>query len=290
MATRISAIVISRNEGARLRRTVENLDRTLPAGSEIIVVDDASVDGSTEFLRKHRRFRLAANRVAVGVARARNQGARASSGDVLVFCDAHIGLDDDWWRPLMSLVASCSIAAAAPAMAEMPTCQHIGYGLTLPKPNLEARWRKRRIARPAPAPILPGACMALRRDVFDRTGGYDEAMLAAGNVDNEMCLRLWLLGFELWITPETVVSHHFRKRMPYPLPDHFSIHNRLRLALVHFSAQRLDRVVGTLQEYAGFGDALLLAVATDAAARRKHLEATRVRSDDWFFKKFRLDW
>ena len=292
MATRISAVVISRNEGARLRKTVENLDRTLPAGAEIIVVDDASKDGSTAFLTsaKGARIRLLPNAVAGGVARARNQGARATSGDVLVFCDAHIALDKDWWRPVTALLETRSIAASAPAMAEMPTRQHIGYGLTLPKPNLEAKWRKRRIVQPAPAPILPGACMALRRDVFDSTGGYDEAMLAAGNVDNEMCLRLWLLGYELWITPETLVAHHFRTRIPYPLPDRFSIHNRLRLALVHFSPDRLDRVVGTLQEYVGFGEALLLAVAGDVAARRQHLQATRRKSDDWFCKKFLLDW
>jgi len=46
MTDRISVVVISRNEGGELRRTVENFDDTLPAGSEIVVVDDGSTDGS----------------------------------------------------------------------------------------------------------------------------------------------------------------------------------------------------------------------------------------------------
>ena len=43
---KISVIVVTRNEGAELRRTVENLRDTLPARSEIVIVDDASTDGS----------------------------------------------------------------------------------------------------------------------------------------------------------------------------------------------------------------------------------------------------
>jgi len=46
VANRISVVVISRNEGRELKRTVENLDDTLPAGGEIIVIDDGSKDGS----------------------------------------------------------------------------------------------------------------------------------------------------------------------------------------------------------------------------------------------------
>ena len=38
-STGISVVVISRNEGRELARTVENFDDTLPAGAEIIVID-----------------------------------------------------------------------------------------------------------------------------------------------------------------------------------------------------------------------------------------------------------
>ena len=48
--TSLSVIVISLNEGDFLRRTVDNLLDTLPPSTEIIVVDDGSKDGSTDFL------------------------------------------------------------------------------------------------------------------------------------------------------------------------------------------------------------------------------------------------
>ncbi|MBY0506708.1 MAG: glycosyltransferase [Bryobacteraceae bacterium] len=286
----ISAVVISRNEGALLRDTVENLRATLPETAEIVVVDDASSDGSTDFLSQGQEVRLLRNDSATGVARARNQGARASTGEVLVFCDAHMSFDAGWWQPVCELLERPRAGAASPAMAEMPARQHVGYGLSLPKPHLEASWLKEAPQGPVLVPVLPGACMAIRRGIFDAVGGFDEGMLAAGNVDNEMCLRLWTLGYQQWVTPETIAGHHFREGVPYPLPPRISLHNRLRLALVHFSPARLDIVVGTLRQYREFGEALLMVVDSDVAARRQLVQAARRETDDWFFRSFGLEW
>src|ERR1051326_5307745 len=92
MANRISVVVISRNEGKELQRTVENFDDTLPAGGEIVVIDDGSTDGSADRVVA-RRGRIKLLRVAgYGVARARNLGAHRSRGDVIVYADAHLRL------------------------------------------------------------------------------------------------------------------------------------------------------------------------------------------------------
>src|SRR2546425_6628081 len=102
-SSRISVVVISRNEGEELRRTVENLEDTLPDGGEVVVVDDGSTDGSARRLAR-RRGRVRLHRLdGFGVARARNHGARQSGGGVIVFADAHIRLDPFWWRPLAEL-------------------------------------------------------------------------------------------------------------------------------------------------------------------------------------------
>ena len=76
--SRISVVVISLNEGEQLRRTVENLDDTLPGDAEIIVVDDSSTDGSARRLAR-RRGRVRVHRVErFGVARAWNDQANSS--------------------------------------------------------------------------------------------------------------------------------------------------------------------------------------------------------------------
>jgi hypothetical protein len=68
------------------------------------------------------------------------------------------------------------------------------------------------------------------------------------------------------------------------------LHNRLRLAFVHFKPRRLGRVVASLRNRPGFGGALALLVESDVTERRKEIAARRKRDDDWFCDRFGLNW
>jgi GT2 family glycosyltransferase len=282
----LSVVVISRNEGTQLRRTVENLEDTLPPGAEIAIVDDGSEDGSADFLARRRgRVRLYRGR-GLGVARARNFGASRTTADLVVFADAHIRTRRDWWRPLLELTADPRTGAAAPAITDTKPGQQTGYGLTFKDAGLNVEWIRARPAQPAAAPILPGCCFAIRRHVLEHSGGWDSGLLNRGNVDNEYCLRLWLMGYELKVTPEVVVKHLFRSESPYHVNWPEYLFNRLRLAFVHLGPSRLGKVVGELRKYPGFGEALTLVADSDLAGRRREVAARRVSDDNWFFHRF----
>jgi len=289
VAAKISVVVISRNEGRELRRTVENFDDTLPAGGEVIVIDDGSTDGSAGRVAK-RRGRIRLHRVKnYGVARARNFGAREAGGDVIVYADAHLRLQPHWWRPMVDVLGNRKVGGVAPAIDGY---RHglIGYGLTFKDARLEVRWQRRRPRGPAAAPIIPGCCFATRRDVIEATGGWDDSQLQRGNIDNEGCVRFWMLGYDLMITPDTIVAHKFRKRSPYYVGWPEFLFNRLRLAFAHFNPERLGKVVAGLRGYPGFGEALALLAASDIAQRRRELDARRVRDDDWYCNRFNMTW
>jgi len=285
----ISVVVIGRNEGRELARTVENFDDTLPAAAEVVVIDDGSTDGSGKRV-KLRRGRITMTRVAnYGVARARNLGARKGRGGVIVYADAHVRLEPDWWRPMLDVLEDRRVGSVAPAITGY-NGGRLGYGLTFRNASLEVRWRRRRPRVAEAAPIIPGCCFATRRDVIEATGGWDEAQRQRGNIDNEGCVRLWMLGYELMITPDTVVAHKFRKRSPYRVGWPEFMFNRLRLAFAHFGPARLGRVVASLRNYPGFGDALAILAESDIAERRRELQARRVRDDDWYCKRFNMTW
>jgi len=286
---RIGVVVISRNEGDELRRTIENLEDTLPDRGEIVIVDDGSTDGSADHLAK-RRGRVRLGRVkGYGVARARNFGASLTKGDIVVYADAHIRLQPFWWRPLCELLDNPRIGGAAPAITDLRRTTMFGCGLTFKNVELEVKWGLR-IHGPAAMPIIPGCCFATRRDVIEATGGWDEGQLQRGNVDNEGCVRFWLMGYDLMVTPETLVKHKFRKRSPYRVGWPEYLFNRLRLAFVHLNPERLGKVVAALREYPGYGEALALIADSDIAARRLEIRSRRVRDDDWFFERFGLKW
>jgi glycosyltransferase involved in cell wall biosynthesis len=284
----ISVVVISRNEGNFLRRTVDNLIDTLPGDSEIIVIDDGSTDRSADRLPRRVLLHRAKG---LGVAKSRNFGGKHATGDILIFADAHLGLDANWWRPLTEQLEHPGVGAVAPGIAKWRDDGKYGWGIKFKGPQMEVSWFRRRPKGPTAVPILPGCCLAMRRDVFERAGGgWDNGLQQRGNVDNEVSVRLWLLGYELLIVPDVLVRHRFRKTSPFPVGWPQYLHNRLRLAFVHFGPERLARVVSSLRNYPGFGDAMALLVDGDAGARRRELFSLRVRDDDWYFDKFRLHW
>ena len=218
---KLSVVIISRNEGAELRRTLESLRATLPPRSEIVIVDDCSTDGSTRGLRRV----IKAN--GIGVARARNLGVSKTTGDLLFFADAHIRLEKRWWQPLAEVLEDRQVAAVAPAVTHLPATRRRGFGLTFTGPDLDARWLPRQGVTPFSAPILPGCSLMMRRATFDAVGGWDSGLLHRGGVDNEMSVRLWLLGYELMVAPQVVVPHLFRSASPYPVGWPQYLHNRL---------------------------------------------------------------
>jgi GT2 family glycosyltransferase len=224
-----------------------------------------------------------------GVARARNLGARHARGRIVVYADAHVRLDRDWWRPMVDALGDRRIGGVAPAITGFRGGR-IGYGVTFRNATLEVRWRRRKPRAAAVAPIIPGCCFATRHDVIEATGGWDDAQLQRGNVDNEGCVRFWMLGYDLMITPDTIVAHKFRKRSPYRVGWPEFMFNRLRLAFAHFGPDRLARVVASLRGYPGFGEALGLLAESDIAQRRRELRARRVRDDDEYCERFHMTW
>ena len=283
----ISAVVVSRNEGAWLRRTVEDLARTLPAASEIVVVDDGSEDGSGDSLGARCKLIRTSG---LGVARARNLGARKTSGDVIFFADAHLQLRAGWWQPLVDALRRPKAGAAAPAVADMANPEVFGYGCTIGSADLTPSWLKARDQMPVHAPILPGCCLAMTREVFKLTGGFDRGLKSRGGIDAETGVRFWLQGYENWIVPESKVWHLFRTSAPFRVKRADVFHNRLRLAALHFNRERMRKVRQALLEDPAYERALQLVAQSDLAARRKQLRATRVHNDSWFFHKFGISW
>jgi len=283
---KISVVIVSLNEAEHLRRTVEGLQATLPAASEILVVDDGSTDGSTDFLGgangSHRLLRTD----NLGVARARNWGAAQSTGDVLVFADGHIETPPEWWRPLIETVQNPAAGAAAPAISAIGQTEHKGFGIRLKRTDLQIEWLGPQQNTPYQVPILPGCCLAMRREVSEATGGFDPGLLRWGESDNELSVRLWLLGYELWLVPQIEVAHLFRQQRPYPINWTSVVHNKLRLAFVHFNTLRIAHVVEALRKYPGFSSAVALMAESEVTARRRELAARRVHDDEWFFEKF----
>lgn len=284
----LSVIVPALNEGENLRRTINGLDGTLPPASEIIVVDDGSTDGGTEFLRGSGNVQLFEPEVPgmrLGAPAARNKGAAAASGEVLIFLDAHVDVMPGWAEPLIAAVRDPSVGAAAPGISVIGRPDCCGFGLRFRDAGLGVEWLPPPDGEPE-APLLPGACLAVRRDLFADQGGFDPGLILWGSEDAELSLRLWTAGYALRLVPEVTVAHLFREQHPYAIDWTGVLHNMLRLAVVHFGRERLARVVERQKHYRDFAAAWALLADTDAAIRRAAVKTRRARDDQDYFAHF----
>jgi GT2 family glycosyltransferase len=286
----ISVVVVSCNEGENLRRTVHSLLASLPSDGEIIVVDDASTDGSADFLSKgYSGVGVLRPTHRLGVARARNFGAQHAQGEVVVFSDAHIQTTLGWWRPVQKALEDPGVGAVAPAISVWGQPGARGFGMNWSGPDLQVRWLGPRAATTYPVPLLAGCFIAMNRKTVEATGGFDEGMMSYGSEDLELSLRLWLLGYEVLVIPEIDVAHLFRETHPYSVEWKACLYNQLRMVFAHFNADRIARVIKIAGHYQDFAEALAQAAESDIWTRRAGLSAQRVRDDDWFFRNFGME-
>ena len=263
------------------------LDRSLPTASEIIVVDDGSTDGCCDFLRGSQAVRLLDPEEGgrLGAAGARNKGAAVARGDVVLFLDAHVDVEPGWAEPLVAAARDPKVGAAAPGISVLGRNDCCGYGLRFCDASLGVEWLPPPRAE-AEAPLLPGACWAMRRSLFEEEGGFDPGLIRWGSEDAELSVRLWTAGYALRLVPEVTVAHLFRESHPYAIDWTHVLHNMLRMAVVHFSAERLVRVVERLKHYRDFTAAWVMLLETDAASRRSAVRLRRTRDDHAYFAHF----
>lgn len=173
---RVSVILPVRNGAHHLRRTLPVLREALPAGWELIVVDDNSTDGSAEVAR------LYADRVLLspslkGAPVARNHGARAAAGETLVFIDADIRVTR---KGLERLVAALDRPGAACVFGIYSE----GRYLRSPGGRFKNIWvRYSYLRSPSRVRWMNTAMAAIRKPVFWNVGGFDmkDDWLQGGN-------------------------------------------------------------------------------------------------------------
>ncbi len=286
---RISVILPATNESVLLQRTVEQFQATLPADSEILVIDNGSTDGCADFLLAgvHAGVHLIRTDHPLGVSAARNRGLAQALGEIVVFADAHIDLPTDWWQPLVDTLNRPNVGVAAPGIGVMGKPDGtVGYGQRIGETKLKLDWLSRQGEEPYPVPTLGGGFMAMRHDTLKRLGAFDEGMPQWGSEDAELCLRYWLLGYEVWMVPDVIVRHYFRTQFTYGVDSRLLLHNQMRVALLHFNQNRLGRVLTAFRSHPLFGLALALAAESNVWEKRAEFAARRVRDDDWLFERF----
>jgi GT2 family glycosyltransferase len=209
---RLSVVIPVLNASRTLPRTLAALAALVPAPDEIVFVDNGSTDDTPARLQAYAAS--AATKVVVlreprrGASVARNTGARAATGDVVVFTDADCCPRPDWLAALRAPFTDAAAGAVAGRLASTPPrgiVETFSSLFTLQAPATPARH-----TRWTPwAGGFPTANFAVRRDRLAAVGGFDESVAIYGE-DYDLCARLYAAGLVIVYTPDAVVEHQHR--------------------------------------------------------------------------------
>ena len=241
--TQLSVVVPSSNTKSHLRACLQSLMQTLPMSSEVIVVDDASRDGSARMVADAvPHVRLVRNSVRQGVTAAMNQGFRAARGAYVLFLQADTQIQGNAVKQMLAfLEANLRYGAVAPRLvdAEGETRRDhmrlpgLATPLLLDTPLEKALPQNAEVRRYFAADLdyevdgdlecPSGACLLMRGKALKRDSAFDERMGVAFH-EADLSRRLLGAGWRIGYLESARVFHSgglaVRQREDYAVEYH----------------------------------------------------------------------
>jgi cellulose synthase/poly-beta-1,6-N-acetylglucosamine synthase-like glycosyltransferase len=202
MSLHASVIVPAYNAGLTIQACLKALlHQTVPVSDyEVIVVDDGSTDDTALKAAAIQGVRVIRS-THHGAAAARNRGAQSARGDILLFTDADCEPTADWVHEMLAPFAEPSVQGAK------GTYRTRRRELTARFVQCEYEEKYARMAGAKSIDFVDTYSAAYRRDVFLKSGGFDESILAASVEDQEFSFRLAEQGARLVFLPTAIVYH-----------------------------------------------------------------------------------
>lgn len=226
----LSVIIVSYNTRQLLDECLHSLyaAEKPPGGVEIIVVDNASADGSVEMVAaKYPDVILLASTDNLGFSAANNRGTAAARGEYLLFLNSDTVVDADALaQPLAYLrdnphVGALTVRLVYPNGERDPDnhrgfptpwnslCHFSGLSRLLPNnPRFNGYARSYEdFDRIHAVPVIAGSYMMMPRALDEQLGGWDETYFFYGE-DIDYCYRIHQAGYEIIYYPLVEVLHY----------------------------------------------------------------------------------
>jgi len=205
----ISVVIPTRNGARTLSACLESLRAASLPPAEIIVVDDASSDGTGDIARRFacRVIRADEN---IGAARAKNRGAAIATGDILFFTDDDVIVARDALARLAENFDDARVAGVVGLLDRKIPFDDFASNFK----NLWMRFTYERMPRERIG-LFYTSVAAIRRATFLALGGFDENYRGASIAeDTEFGQRAWAAGHNLVLDPRVSVTHckHYTPR------------------------------------------------------------------------------
>jgi GT2 family glycosyltransferase/MoaA/NifB/PqqE/SkfB family radical SAM enzyme len=211
----VSIIILVHNQLEHTRLCLESIEKYTPEAHEIIIVDNASTDGTPDYLLQYRsahpNVQVIFNKENRGFAAGNNQGLVLAGGEYVLLLNNDTVVTHGWLTRMLAVFRNHPEAGLVG-----PTSNYVsGPQLinNVPYKNMKQmhrfamqladkyRGQSDEIFR------VVGFCLMARRAVVDRIGGLDEKFGAGNFEDDDFCIRAAIAGFKARIAKDVFIHH-----------------------------------------------------------------------------------
>lgn len=225
----LSIIIVNYN----VKEFLQNLLHSIEKASsnilkEIIVIDNASDDGSVEVIKeKFPSVKLVENKINVGFGRANNQGLAIAKGKYILFINPDCIVSEDTLDKMISFFEShsdCGLAGCKILNSDgtlQLACRRsfpgpwtsftkvTGLSNIFPNSRIFARYNLTYLDENKTYEVdaVSGSFMMIRKEVYEKTGGFDEQFFMYGE-DLDLCYRVQKNSYKVFYVHDTQIIHY----------------------------------------------------------------------------------
>lgn len=237
----VSIIVVNFNGKEYLEDGLNSLAKQSHPYCQVILVDNASTDGSVEYVRSNFPWvGVIENGENLGFGRAVNEGLAQAKGQYVLFLNDDLQLHEYCVEKLLVTVKEAGVGGAVPKILFFERPDEINsFGVALNYLGLAWPNRFQLANNPelVPGETAVGGIFLAPRLLLEEVGGFDPSMFLY-HEDSDLSWRIRLQGLKLLVNPEAVMYHryHFSKN-----PDKFyhSEKNRIVMLVKNYSGRSL---------------------------------------------------
>ncbi|PZD77240.1 glycosyltransferase family 2 protein [Mesonia sp. K7] len=216
----IAIVILNWNGKDLLEKFLPSVTQFSPEAT-IYVADNASTDNSVAFVKEnYPDVKIIINKVNGGYAKGYNDALKQVKEDIYILLNSDIEVTKGWLLPIKTLFESHPhVVAAQPKILDYKRKNYFEYagaaggfidkmGYPFCRGRIFDTIEEDQGQYDTEIPIFwaSGACLAVRREVFEKLNGFDEDYFAHQE-EIDLCWRIHNLGYQIFYTPKSKVYH-----------------------------------------------------------------------------------